>query len=79
MGRLMQRGQERGELTRAHSVEDLASAFGSLIHGTITHWLYESSTEPLPKRMLRAAEVFLDSAARRTVSESGGSPVGVGS
>jgi AcrR family transcriptional regulator len=62
MRQLMQRGQERGELNRAHRAEDLASAFGALIYGTITHWLYDDASESLPERMARAAEVFLDGA-----------------
>ena len=63
MAQLMLRGQARGELTRAHRAEDLGSALGSLINGTITHWLYDDASEPLPERMRRAAEVFLDGAA----------------
>lgn len=63
MTRLMLRGQARGELNRAHRAEDLGSAFGGLIYGTITHWLYDDASEPLPERMERAAEVFLDGAA----------------
>ena len=65
MAQLMMRGQARGELTRAHRAEDLGSAFGSLINGTITHWLYDDASEPLPDRMRRAAEVFLDGASVR--------------
>lgn len=60
MRQLMSRGQARGEFTRKHRPEDLASAFGSLVYGTITHWLYEDATEALPERMGRAAEIFLD-------------------
>lgn len=63
MTQLMMRGQARGELTTAHRAEDLGSALGSLVYGTITHWLYDDSSEPLPERMRRAAEVFLDGAA----------------
>lgn len=69
MTRLMLRGQARGELTRAHRAEDLGSAFGSLIYGTITHWLYDDASEPLSGRMQRAAEVFLDGAAARAPAE----------
>ena len=65
MTQLMMRGQARGELTHRHRAEDLGSALGSLVNGTITHWLYEDSTEPLAERMRRAAEVFLDGAAAR--------------
>jgi len=63
MTQLMLRGQARGELSRAHRAEDLGSAFGALIYGTITHWLYDDASEPLPDRMLRAAEVLLAGAA----------------
>jgi len=56
---LLARGQQRGELATAHRAEDLASAFDSLVNGTITHWLYGDAAEPLRKRMRRAAEVFL--------------------
>ena len=57
--RLLARGQARGELSRAHLPEDLASAFTSLLDGTITHWLYGSTSEPLHERMARVAEIFL--------------------
>ncbi len=57
--RLLARGQQRGDLGRELSTEDLASAFASLANGTITRWLYESGSEPLRSRMRAAAEVFL--------------------
>ena len=66
MRRLMERGQARGELNPDHRAEDLASAFGATISGTVTHWLYGDASEPLPERMARAAEVFLDGAAVRS-------------
>jgi AcrR family transcriptional regulator len=56
---LLARGQERGELSTTHRAEDLASAFDSLVNGTITHWLFGEAAEPLQQRMQRAAEVFL--------------------
>jgi AcrR family transcriptional regulator len=65
MTQLMLRGQARGELNREHRAEDLGSAFGAIVYGTITHWLYDDASEPLPERMRRAAEVFLDGAAAR--------------
>lgn len=71
MTQLMQRGQARGELTRHHRAEDLGSAFGSLVYGTITHWLYDDASESLPERMRRAAEVFLDGAS---APSTGGNP-----
>lgn len=57
------RGQARGELTRKQPSESLASAFDSLVFGTITHWLYEDHGEPLHERMLRAAELLLGGVA----------------
>jgi AcrR family transcriptional regulator len=60
---LLARGQERGELSRTHCAEDLASAFDSLVNGTITHWLYGDAAEPLRQRMERAAEIFLGEVA----------------
>jgi AcrR family transcriptional regulator len=65
---LLGRGQRRGELATAHRAEDLASAFDSLVNGTITHWLYGDATEPLRERMRRAADVFLAGAATGRVT-----------
>jgi len=59
------RGQARGELTRKQPSESLASAFDSLVFGTITHWLYQDHGEPLHERMLRAAELLLGGVAER--------------
>jgi AcrR family transcriptional regulator len=59
LARLLTRGQARGELVRGGQPEDLASAFDSLVFGTIIHWLYEALGEPLHARMLRAAEILL--------------------
>jgi TetR/AcrR family transcriptional regulator of autoinduction and epiphytic fitness len=56
---LLARGQQRGELSTVYRAEDLASAFDSLVNGTITRWLYGDAAEPLRERMQRAAEVFL--------------------
>ena len=61
--KLLARGQERGDLSRALRAEDLASAFDSLVNGTITHWLYGDAAEPLKERMKRSADVFLGAAA----------------
>jgi TetR/AcrR family transcriptional regulator of autoinduction and epiphytic fitness len=62
--KLLTRGQARGELSAEHRPEDLATAFDSLVFGTITHWLYDDASEPLHLRMQRAAEVFLGAIAR---------------
>jgi len=57
--KLLQRGQERGELSNRFRTADLATAFDSLVFGTITHWLYDDASESLGLRMARAAEVLL--------------------
>jgi AcrR family transcriptional regulator len=59
LGRLIARGQERGDLSRAFATADLVTAFDSLANGTINHWLYDDTSGSLRERMRRAAEVFL--------------------
>jgi len=56
---LLERGQQRGELSAAHRPEDLTCAFDALVNGTITHWLYDDMAGSLPERMRRSAEIFL--------------------
>ncbi len=60
---LMQRGQERGEISRDHTPEDLAYAFDSLSNGTLIHWLYDDPSKSLRDRMGRAIEIFLGGVA----------------
>ncbi len=67
---LLARGQARGELSRAYRAEDLASAFDSMVNGTITHWLYGDAAEPLRRRMERAAEVLLGAVATAASGKS---------
>ena len=70
------RGQARGELLRSQDAVILASAFDSLVFGTVIHWLYEDSGEPLHARMLRAAEVLLGGVTVRPERDySGPAPV----
>lgn len=57
--RLLARGQARGELSGEYAASDLADAFTSLSNGTINHWLYGDTSEPLRARMSRAAEILL--------------------
>lgn len=70
--RLLSRGQARGELTRELPAEDLATAFDSLVFGTITHWLYDDPTAPLAERLAGAAAVFLQPVAVATSTEYAG-------
>jgi len=56
---LLTRGQARGELRSELDPQDLATAFDSLVFGTITHWLYDDASAPLTGRMRAAADVLL--------------------
>lgn len=67
----MVRGQQRGELRAGLSPRDLASAFDSLTHGTIVHWLYEDASGSLRERMEGAAEIFLGAVAEAPWAEAG--------
>jgi len=69
---LLTRGQARGELVTNFDAQDLAVAFDSLVFGTITHWLYDDSSEPLNQRMSRAADVFLGPVATATADDYNG-------
>jgi len=61
--KLLERGLERGELSPAASPEALASAFVSLVNGTITHWLFVDTSLSLHERMREVTEIFLAGAA----------------
>ena len=56
---LLRRGQERGEVSRDHTAEDLALAIDSLSNGTIVQWLYDDPSKSLRVRMERVMEIFL--------------------
>lgn len=66
--KLIARGQARGDLSRDHMPEDLTEVFDSLVNGTITHWLYDDSSEPLSARMVRTANIFLGPVAAEDLS-----------
>jgi AcrR family transcriptional regulator len=70
--RLIERGQQRGDLSRAFATADLATSFMSLANGTITHWLYEAASGSLRERMRSAAEIWLGAVA---VGKSQGEPL----
>jgi len=61
--RLIARGQQRGDLSRAFASDDLVSTFMSLANGTITRWLYEAAAGSLRERMRSAAEIWLGAVA----------------
>ena len=73
---LLTRGQARGELRTAFDPQDLATAFDSLVFGTITHWLYDDASRSLVLRMQAASEVFLGPVATATaLSDAYAGPV----
>ena len=49
----------RGELDPKLDPEDLATAFDSLVLGTLSHWLYADPSRSLRERMLAASRIFL--------------------
>jgi AcrR family transcriptional regulator len=57
--RVVERGQQRGELSDRFDAASLAGAFRSLANGTITSWLYDDAPGTLLARMTDAVEVFL--------------------
>jgi AcrR family transcriptional regulator len=62
--RLIERGRERGDITREQAPIDLAYAFESLSTGTIVRWLYEDASGSLRDRMRASAEVYLGPTAK---------------
>ncbi len=70
--RLVERGQQRGELSSDLDAETLANAIHALSNGTIASWLYGDSTEPLVARMCAAAEVLLSPVELRGAVRSRG-------
>ena len=73
--KLIKRGQARGDLSRDYLPEDMTEAFNSLIAGTITHWLYDTYTEPLRARLTRTANMFLSPMA--AMSAETGTDIGI--
>lgn len=61
--RLIARGQERGEISKAHTPDALANAFASMVSGTVTQWLFAADDQPLLERMRDAADIFLSPVA----------------
>ncbi|MGH0029653.1 MAG: TetR/AcrR family transcriptional regulator [Myxococcota bacterium] len=71
---LLTRGQARGELDAGFEARALATAFDSLVFGTLTHWLYDDASESLVDRMLAAADVFLGPVGRVPATWAGPDP-----
>jgi AcrR family transcriptional regulator len=63
--RILHRGQERKEVTRAHSPDVLATAYDSLLSGAVTQWLHAPSKRALAPLLASLVEVFLKGATTR--------------
>ncbi len=68
--KLFLRGQERDELSRDYTVDDLVVAFEGFFNAAIIHWLFEDRSESLRARMRRSADIFLGPIERRGKSET---------
>jgi TetR/AcrR family acrAB operon transcriptional repressor len=66
---LLTRGQARGELDPKLDPDDLATAFDSLVFGTLSHWLYADPSSSLRERMLAASRIFLGPVATQSVEQ----------
>jgi AcrR family transcriptional regulator len=60
---IFERGQERGDISRAASAEVLATAFDSLLSGAVIQWLHAQRRGSLPTLLESLIDVFLDGAA----------------
>ncbi|MEY4785107.1 MAG: hypothetical protein RIR41_3042 [Pseudomonadota bacterium] len=60
---IFERGQERGDVSRAASAEVLATAFDSLLSGAVIQWLHAQRRGSLPTLLESLIDVFLDGAA----------------
>lgn len=58
--RLMQRGQDRGELSLQQPAVILATAFDSLLSGAVTQWLHADDRASLQSKLSDLADVLLD-------------------
>jgi len=59
---IFERGQERGDISRAASAEVLATAFDSLLSGAVIQWLHAQRRGSLPTLLESLIDVFLDGA-----------------
>lgn len=59
---IFERGQARGDISRAASAEVLATAFDSLLSGAVIQWLHAQRRGSLPTMLESLVDVFLDGA-----------------
>ena len=59
---LFARGQERGDISRAHPADVLATAYDSLLSGAVIQWLHDRRRGALPGLLEALEDVFLKGA-----------------
>ncbi len=63
---LLARGQARGEITNDQTASVLATAYDSLLSGSVIQWLHAPRRSPLGPLLTSLAAVFLNGAAPRS-------------
>ncbi len=59
---LFTRGQARGDISKAHPADVLATAYDSLLSGAVIQWLHDRRKGALPGLLEALADVFLKGA-----------------
>ena len=59
---LFARGQRRGEISKSHPADVLATAYDSLLSGAVIQWLHDRRKGTLPGLLEALAEIFLNGA-----------------
>ena len=60
---LFARGQARGDISKAHTADVLATAYDSLLSGAVIQWLHDRRKGALPGLLEALADVFLKGAS----------------
>ena len=63
--RLFVRGQNRGEISKSHPADVLATAYDSLLSGAVIQWLHDRRKGALPGLLEALVEVFLNGAGAK--------------
>ena len=59
---LFARGQRRGDISKSHPADVLATAYDSLLSGAVIQWLHDRRKGALPGLLEALAEIFLNGA-----------------
>jgi AcrR family transcriptional regulator len=61
--KLIERGQARGDISRSHRAEAMATAFDSLLSGAVNQWLHDPRRGALGPLLSSLVDVLIDGAA----------------